>query len=353
MAKRIVPLVFALFVVLAGAAIAQAAPTVTIIGTMPTDGTIGEGETLTLYWKIESTGSGTYRVEIGGDGTAESGTLVEADNGNGDYNGTTSGSTTITEDDLTDGSGDYTVYVIATEGEESAFANTTITLQVPPEAVTGLLVLRGDERLFVSWDESEAEDLDHYLLYYDTDSGSAPEDYLGWQSTAGNSPIDVGDVLEFELTGLENGVRYYIRVSAVNDSDEEGPLSDERSGVPTDTVSFSDLEGDEGECFIATAAFDDHHPMVRNLRGLRDQVLRHSAAGRWFIRTYYRLSPPAAGWIAHHAWARAAVRAALSPVAWAAGREVKHPGSVSVTLVLLLGAAWLVVRQRRANGEKE
>ena len=30
------------------------------------------------------------------------------------------------------------------------------------------------------------------------------------------------------------------------------------------------------------------------LRRFRDETLRNSAFGRWFIRTYYRLSPPVA-----------------------------------------------------------
>ena len=30
------------------------------------------------------------------------------------------------------------------------------------------------------------------------------------------------------------------------------------------------------------------------LRRFRDDVLAHSVFGRWFIRTYYRLSPPVA-----------------------------------------------------------
>jgi len=353
MAKRIAPLVFALFIVLWGGASAFAAPTVTIIGTLPVDGVIGEGGTATVYWKIDSTASGTYQVEVGGDGTLDSGTKVEASNGAGDYSGTTTGSTTISaENDLNNEDGDYSIYVIATEGEESASAFTTIHLQTPPNQVTGLLVQRGDTKLFISWDENADTDIDHYLLYYATHGGTVAEDYDGIGAAEGDSPIDVGNTTEVELTGLTNEVKYYIRVSAVDDTGAEGPLSDERTGTPTTTQAFAQLQGDEGECFVATAAFGADHAMVRNLRAWRDQVLRNSAAGRWFIRTYYHVSPPLAGWIAHRPLARAVARAVLSPVAWAAGLDAKHPGSISVTLLLLLSAVGLAARQRRGNGDK-
>jgi hypothetical protein len=353
MAQRIAPLVFALFIVLLGGASAFAAPTVTIIGTLPADGVIGKDETATIYWKIDSTGSGTYRVEVGGDGTSGSGTLVEASNGEGDYSGTTTGSTTISAaNDLDNVDGDYAIYVIAVEGEETASAFTTIHLQAPPTIVTGLLVQRGDTKLFVSWDASIDTDIDHYLLYYATHSGAVAADYDGIGAAEGDSPIDAGNATEAELTGLINEVKYYIRISAVDDTGAEGPLSEERSGTPTATEAFAQLQGDEGECFVATAAFGADHAMVRNLRAWRDQVLRNSEAGRWFIRTYYRVSPPLAGWIAHRPLARAVARTVLSPVAWAAGLDAKHPGSISVTLLLMLGAVWLAARQRRGNGDK-
>jgi hypothetical protein len=351
MARRFAPLVIALLVVLY-AAVAQAAPTVTIIGTVPVDATIGAGEKCSVIWKIDSTGSGTYQVEVGGAGTAGSGTEVVASNGSGDYSGTTTGTTTVSaDDDLKNGAGDYQIYVIATEGSDTAFATTTIHLNVPPAAVTGLLLLRGDSELFLSWDPNTEDTLDHYLVYYATHSGAKASDYDGADATEGRSPIKVGNTTQFTLSGLTNEVKYYVRVAAVDTSDAIGPLSEERSGIPTATVAFAQLQDDKGECFIATAAYGSDHPMVRNLRALRDHVLRHSAVGRWFIRAYYHLSPPLAGWIAHRPAARAVVRTALTPAAWAAGCEVRHPGSISLTLVLMLGLAWLAVRQRRGNGE--
>lgn len=48
-------------------------------------------------------------------------------------------------------------------------------------------------------------------------------------------------------------------------------------------------------CYIATAVYGSYDsPQVLTLRKFRDEVLKETALGRWFIRIYYRLSPPIA-----------------------------------------------------------
>ena len=49
------------------------------------------------------------------------------------------------------------------------------------------------------------------------------------------TPEDVGDVTEYELTGLDEGVRYYVAITAYDTSDNESEKSDEESGVVPDT----------------------------------------------------------------------------------------------------------------------
>lgn len=52
------------------------------------------------------------------------------------------------------------------------------------------------------------------------------------------------------------------------------------------------LKKKEG-CYIATVVYGSYDaPEVRVLRRFREERLKKAAAGRWFIRTYYRLSPP-------------------------------------------------------------
>ncbi len=79
-----------------------------------------------------------------------------------------------------------------------------------------------------------------------------------------------------------------------------------------DTTTTSD--NNRLKCFIATAAygspFEQH---VALLRAFRDRYLETNAAGRWFVRTYYRTSPPIAAFISRHEWAKTVTRTALLP----------------------------------------
>jgi len=78
-------------------------------------------------------------------------------------------------------------------------------------------------------------------------------------------------------------------------------------------------------CFIATAAYGT--PMakeVRTLREYRDRRLRRSVAGRAFVWTYYRLSPPFAGLISRHESLRALARSALKPIVARCRRELRQ-----------------------------
>ena len=53
----------------------------------------------------------------------------------------------------------------------------------------------------------------------------------------------------------------------------------------------SDVSHSEG-CFIATATYGNYdHPIVKDFRLFRDNVLKNSFWGRIFIKTYYKSSP--------------------------------------------------------------
>jgi len=90
-----------------------------------------------------------------------------------------------------------------------------------------------------------------------------------------------------------------------------------RAEALLERVSDSSPLGSDRRCFVATAAMDDADaPEVVALSAWRDLVLMPSAAGRALVAAYYRLSPPAARWIARHPVARRAVRAlVIRPVA--------------------------------------
>ena len=66
-------------------------------------------------------------------------------------------------------------------------------------------------------------------------------------------------------------------------------------------------------CYIATAVYGSYDALeVMTLRRFRDEKLRKSAFGRWFIRTYYRLSPPVAEKLKNAKHINALVRAILN-----------------------------------------
>jgi len=69
-------------------------------------------------------------------------------------------------------------------------------------------------------------------------------------------------------------------------------------------------------CFIATAAYgSETAEELDTLRAFRDKKLMNSELGRWFVDTYYRVSPPLAHFIAEHEELRITVREAmLNPI---------------------------------------
>jgi len=77
--------------------------------------------------------------------------------------------------------------------------------------------------LNLSWDANTEDDLAGYKVYYGNSSGNYGE------------PIDIGNVTEYELQGLNEGVIYYIALTAYDTSNNESEKSDEVSGAPPDT----------------------------------------------------------------------------------------------------------------------
>ncbi len=124
-------------------------------------------------------------------------------------------------------------------------------------------------------------------------------------------------------------------------------LSDPVIGSLAITLSAANPLDDasDGSCFIATAAYGSYlDPEVRVLRDFRDEVLLKHDAGRWFVDTYYRLSPPVADFIQTREALRAIVRGALLPVVLA----IKYPLAMLLVAGLLIGAGSITYRRARA-----
>jgi PKD repeat protein len=87
-------------------------------------------------------------------------------------------------------------------------------LDAPVSPPTGLNVTSGLTSLGLSWAANPESDVTGYKVYYDTD-GKYP--YTGTGAAQGASPIDVGNVLSYTLTGLPVG-KYYLSVTAYDAS---------------------------------------------------------------------------------------------------------------------------------------
>jgi hypothetical protein len=79
------------------------------------------------------------------------------------------------------------------------------------------------------------------------------------------------------------------------------------------------------------------------LRALRDGTLLILPAGAALVDTYYRLSPPAAAWIAERPAMRAAARVLLAPL-------LNRNADTAAALFLSAGLLLLGVAMRRTTG---
>lgn len=95
-----------------------------------------------------------------------------------------------------------------------------------------------------------------------------------------------------------------------------------RHSASRHTLQVSSQSQAKEGCYIATAVYGSYDaPQVLILRRFRDNTLRATALGRWFIRNYYRLSPPVAQRLKNMRRLNALVRALLNRLVWWLDRE--------------------------------
>jgi len=121
------------------------------------------------------------------------------------------------------------------------------------------------------------------------------------------------------------------------------------SGVFKTTVTETNVEDSNDDCFIATAAFGSPmEPQVRFLREFRDRFLMSNRPGRAFLNLYYRFSPPLARFIAGHEGLRLTVRWTLLPVVGLSYLALNLGLMATLTLsALLMAGAFVFVRSGR------
>jgi hypothetical protein len=85
---------------------------------------------------------------------------------------------------------------------------------LPPPPPPGVVAVPGNQKVTLFWKRVNLRDIAGYEIYY----GERPGSYNGRISLQGESPINAGNVTEFEITGLENGKIYYFTVVAYDNS---------------------------------------------------------------------------------------------------------------------------------------
>ncbi|NOZ85769.1 MAG: hypothetical protein GXP49_05830 [Deltaproteobacteria bacterium] len=93
----------------------------------------------------------------------------------------------------------------------------------PPSMVINEVINR-DHAVTLKWASSSASDVQGYRIYYDYEyNGTDKSLYTGTFANEGQSPIDVGNLTSFTLTGLSNGIGFYVSIDAYDDTSDPGP----------------------------------------------------------------------------------------------------------------------------------
>lgn len=114
-------------------------------------------------------------------------------------------------------------------GGDTSPSITTISLDFTelPEPLPPFVVKAeaGNGSVTLSWNYSVDDTAGGYYVYY----GTRPGEYLGRFALEGESPINVGNVSSYTITGLENGKIYYFAIAAWSMYDDRvvGNLSKE------------------------------------------------------------------------------------------------------------------------------
>lgn len=92
----------------------------------------------------------------------------------------------------------------------------------------------GNKCVTLSWSTSVDNSCGGYYVYY----GTRPGEYLGRFAIEGNSPINVGNITSFTITGLENGKIYYFAIASWSSYDDRiiGPVSKEVFARPLERL---------------------------------------------------------------------------------------------------------------------
>ncbi len=215
---------------------------------------------------------------------------------------------------------------------------------LPPQNV---IVEPGEGNLKVTWaDDSNNEEVE-YRVYWATSAYD--------ESNKDKALTKSGlSAKSYQIDGLDNGVSYFVSVTAVDTADNESELSSVTEEMPVAVDDFWEYYqgaggGEQGGfCFVATAAYGTPmEPAVVVLRAFRDRILLASAWGRVLVDWYYINGPLGANLIRHNQGLRLVARVVLLPAVALAWLTIEaEPAPRYGILLLLMAGAMLLWRRR-------
>ncbi len=217
---------------------------------------VGEGEDFTVTFTVDSDHAWDLRVGSGISRTA--GTSLAAGTASADEEVTV----TLSAGDLPS-EGANRVVLFATSAGATGIDSETVTLDTPPDAVTGFAVEPGDGRIVATWTSTSEEDIASYRIYLSDAAFTATDDDLPELTvTTDDGEVDypreiaAGDPSSgqsVEVLGLGNGATYWIAVQPIDESGNEGPLTAVLSAAPQQSCGLVECYGDTG-CTCASQA---------------------------------------------------------------------------------------------------
>ena len=142
--------------------------------------------------------------------------------------------------------------------------------------------------------------------------GSCSRSDLTLTCTLGTINTDNSALITISVTTVTAG---NLSLSAsVSTSDQENNTAN-NSAITYSTVQAPALSAGSSSCFIATATYGSVMAKdVTTLRKFRDHYLLTNPAGQWFVKNYYRYSPPIANELAKSPVLKAVMKGLLFPL---------------------------------------
>ncbi|NCG19878.1 MAG: hypothetical protein GWP91_12790 [Rhodobacterales bacterium] len=227
--------------------------------TVTPDATFTEGETVTFGFT--ATEPGSWMVTLGGDRYG----LTDGAFSDTDAVNIASGTATtvgeIITTDLVVGAdwpeGSTYLYVLLTGDDgQTGHARGAVSVDNPPDppALTSANINFADGGLVLSFDGIKDEDLSHYEIYVTTLPFDGSDYATGGPAYDGTTDIEApliqdaygGESVNYDIRPLENGVRHYVGVRAIDDGGKVGPISNVISDIPRQVYSAAELAGEKG-----------------------------------------------------------------------------------------------------------